>query len=120
MKKTQDVNLQDKALNPKGEANRITQLEKVADRLERMRVGEYLNNLNKTSRLIWLNFVSGIARGVGLTLGATLVIAIIFKIITALISLNVPYLSDAMQELQDTLQTRYQQPHHMKKPEAKP
>ena len=95
------------------EVDKITQLEKVADRLERMRVGDYLNNLNKTSRLIWLNFVSGISRGVGLTIGATLVIAIIFKIITALISLNVPYLSDAMKELQDTLQSRYQT-HHVR------
>ena len=99
------------------DVDKITQLEKVADRLERMRVGDYLNNLNKTSRLIWINFVSGIARGVGLTIGATLVIAIIFKIISALISLNVPYLSEMMQEVQDTLQTRYQQqmPHHSRK-----
>ena len=101
------------------EMDKVTQLEKVADRLERMRVGDYLNNLNKTSRLIWLNLVSGIARGVGLTIGATLVIAIIFKIISALISLNVPYLSEMMQDVQDTLQSRYQQmPHHIKKPEV--
>ncbi len=90
---------------------KITQLEKLADRLERMRVGDYVTNLNKTSRLIWLNLVSGIARGVGLTIGATLVIAIIFKIISALISLNVPYLSEMMQEVQDTLQNRYQPVH---------
>ena len=86
---------------------KITQMEKVADRLERLRIGEYLTNLNKTSRLIWLNLVSGIARGVGLTIGATLVIAIIFKIISMLISLNVPYLSEMMKDVQQTLQSRY-------------
>jgi len=91
---------------------KISQLEKLADRLERMRVGDYVTNLNKTSRLIWLNLVSGIARGVGLTIGATLVIAIIFKIISALVSLNVPYLSEVMKDVQDTLQARYQQVHH--------
>ena len=94
---------------------KITQLAKIADRLERMRIGDYLTNLNKTSRLIWLNLVSGVARGVGLTIGATLVIAIIFKIISALISLNVPYLSEMMQEVQDTLQNRYQPVHHTMK-----
>ena len=94
---------------------KITQLEKLADRLERMRVGEYVTNLNKTSRLIWLNLVSGIARGVGLTIGATLVIAIIFKIISALINLNVPYLSEMMRDVQDTLQSRYQPVHHQVK-----
>ena len=86
---------------------KITQLEKLADRLERMRFGDYVTNLNKTSRLIWLNLMAGISRGVGLTLGATLVIAIIFKIITAVINLNVPYLSEAMQEVKQTLESRY-------------
>ena len=117
MTNKQNVTSQEIRDEQKKQADKITQLEKVADRLERMRVGDYLNNLNKTSRLIWVNFVSGIARGVGLTIGATLVIAIIFKIITALISLNVPYLSDAMKELQDTLQSRYQ-PHHIKRTDA--
>ncbi len=88
---------------------KVSQIEKLADRLERMRVGEYLNNLNKTSRLIWLNLISGIARGVGLTIGATLVIAIIFKVISMLINLNVPYLSEMMKEVQDILQARHQQ-----------
>lgn len=86
---------------------RLTQLEKLADRLERMRIGDYVTNLNKTSRILWLGLVSGIARGVGLTIGATLVIAIIFKIIAALVSMNVPYLSDMMKDVQQTLQTRY-------------
>ena len=86
---------------------KVTQLEKLADRLERMRFGDYVTNLNKTSRLIWINLVAGISRGVGLTLGATLVIAIIFKIITALINLNVPYLSEAMQEVKQELESRY-------------
>lgn len=86
---------------------KITQLEKLADRLERMRFGDYVTNLNKTSRLIWLNLVAGISRGVGLTVGATLVIAIIFKIITAVISMNVPYLSPMMQEVRQILDNRY-------------
>ena len=102
----------------KEQQDKITQLEKLADRLERMRVGDYVTNLNKTSRLIWLSLMSGIARGVGLTLGATLVIAIIFKIISAMISWNVPYLSEMMQDLQETLQSRYQPVHaHIKKAE---
>ncbi|MGN0919518.1 MAG: DUF5665 domain-containing protein [Alphaproteobacteria bacterium] len=86
---------------------KITQLEKLADRLERMRFGDYVTNLNKTSRLIWLNLVAGISRGVGLTVGATLVIAIIFKIISVVVSMNVPYLSPMFQEIKQTLESRY-------------
>ena len=86
---------------------KITQLEKLADRLERMRFGDYVTNLNKTSRIVWINLMAGISRGVGLTIGATLVIAIIFKIISAVISMNVPYLSPMMQEAKQILESRY-------------
>ena len=99
---------------------KVTQLEKLADRLERMRFGDYVTNLNKTSRLIWINLVAGISRGVGLTLGATLVIAIIFKIITAVINLNVPYLSEAMQEVKQTLESRYNPGHRDPEDRARP
>ena len=91
---------------------KITQLEKLADRLERMRFGDYVTNLNKTSRIVWINLMAGISRGVGLTIGATLVIAIIFKIITAVISMNVPYLSPMMQEIKQTLESRYNPARH--------
>ena len=86
---------------------KITQLEKLADRLERMRLGDYVTNLNKTSRLIWVNLIAGISRGVGLTIGATFVIMIIFKIISAVISMNVPYLSPMMKEIKQELENRY-------------
>jgi len=99
------------SVQKKSTREKISQLEKLADRLERMRVGDYVTNLNKTSRLIWLNLISGISRGVGLTIGATLVIAIIFKIISALVSWNVPYLSDAMKDVLDMMQAKYQAGH---------
>ena len=91
---------------------KITQLEKLADRLERMRFGDYVTNLNKASRIIWINLLAGISRGVGLTIGATIVIMIIFKIISAVISMNVPYLSPMMQEIKQTLESRYNPTRH--------
>ena len=87
---------------------KISQLEKLADRLERMRVGDYVNNMNHTGRVIWLGFMGGVSRGFGLTVGATLVIAIAFKIISMLISWNVPYLSDMMQDAKQALEERNQ------------
>jgi len=99
---------------------KISQLEKLADRLERMRVGDYVNNLNHTGRVIWLGFIGGVSRGFGLTVGATLVIAIVFKIISALISWNVPYLSDMMQEAKQMLEARYEPGHLAQKDGAIP
>lgn len=78
---------------------RYSQLERIANILERMRIGEYVNNFNRPVRIIWLNLLSGIAKGVGLTIGATLVIAIIFKLLSVLISMNIPYLTDVLQDV---------------------
>lgn len=97
-------------------AERQTQIEKLAYLFERMRLGDYVNNFNRPGRVFLMNMLGGIGRGVGLTIGATLVIAVIFKIITAMISWNVPYLSDMMKEAKHILEMRYagdkgQRPH---------
>ena len=55
--------------------------------------------MNKPGRIIWVNLLAGISRGVGLTVGATLVIAILFKLLSALIAMNIPYLTDMLQEI---------------------
>ncbi len=78
---------------------RFSQMQKMTLLLERMRIADYVNNFNRPWRLLWLNILSGIGKGVGLTIGATLVIAIIFKGISALISMNIPYLTDVLQDV---------------------
>ena len=73
---------------------KMKQLEKVALQIEKMRLGDYINNFNRPSKIILNNLMGGIARGVGLTVGATLVIALIFKVLSVIISMNIPYLTE--------------------------
>lgn len=81
------------------EEDRYTQLAKVARHIEKMRLGEYVEMMNRPGRIIWMNLLVGISRGVGLTIGATLVIAILFKMLTALIEMKIPYLTEMLQEV---------------------
>ena len=81
------------------EEDRYTQLTKVARHIEKMRLGEYVEMMNRPGRIIWMNLLVGISRGVGLTIGATLVIAILFKMLTALIEMKIPYLTEMLQEV---------------------
>ncbi len=78
---------------------KLKQLEKVALQIEKMRLGDYINNMNRPSKIILNNLMGGIAKGVGLTVGATLIIALLFKILSAIISMNIPYLTDMLQEV---------------------
>lgn len=81
------------------------QLKKVADRIEKMRLGDYIENMNRPGHLIWINLLSGISKGVGLTIGATLVIALLFKLLGALIAMNIPYLTEMLQDIVQIIKT---------------
>lgn len=105
-----------KNFNELTDEEKETQLQKLAYVVERMRLGDYINNFNRPWRVFFMNVLSGIGKGVGLTIGATFVIAIIFKIISALVSLNVPYLSDMMKEVKQTLESRYATPRGQRVP----
>ena len=82
-----------------------SQLEKIACHFEKIRLADYIETMNKPGRIIWVNLLAGISRGVGLTVGATLVIAILFKILSAIISMNIPYLTDMLQEVVQIIKT---------------
>ncbi len=87
------------------ETEKISQLQKVADRIDKMKLGDYVNYVNRPGHIIWVNLLGGIARGVGLTIGATLVIAVLFKILSILISMNIPYLTEILQDIVQIVKT---------------
>lgn len=66
------------------------QLERLVDRLEAMRIADYMETLERPARLIVTNFVAGIARGLGIAIGASLVFALLLSFLKQLILLNIP------------------------------
>ncbi|MDL2210812.1 DUF5665 domain-containing protein [Desulfovibrio sp. OttesenSCG-928-O18] len=82
----------------------IEQLDQLAKRLENSGVAEYVKLQQRTGKILWLNFISGAAKGLGFTLGTTLVLAIIYKIIAHIISMNIPYLTESLKQLVEIIQ----------------
>lgn len=68
----------------------IKHLEKLVAHLESMHIAGYMELLQKPLRLIVTNFVAGIARGLGIALGATLIFALTIEVLRRLIVLNIP------------------------------
>lgn len=66
------------------------QLERLVNRLEAMRIANYMEMLERPARLIFTNFVAGIARGLGIAIGASLVFALLLAFLKRLIMLNIP------------------------------
>ena len=75
------------------------QAELLLERLDNAGLAEYVKLSQQTGKILWLNFLSGIARGLGFSIGATLVLAVVYKILARIISMNIPYLTDLLQQV---------------------
>jgi hypothetical protein len=69
-------------------------IEELSRQLEKMQIAEYVALLQKPTRLIWLNFLAGVAKGLGAAFGATLVFALVVKMLSNILVLNLPIISD--------------------------
>ena len=69
------------------EMDRITRI------VERLNLGDYIGLLQRPGRLLWLNFLAGLARGLGGILGATLLVSLILAIANWIILRNLPGVS---------------------------
>ncbi|GIP48142.1 hypothetical protein D3C76_30500 [compost metagenome] len=67
--------------------------------LERSRIAEYTELLNRPWRLIWLNVLSGTARGVGVAIGFTFFAATIIYVLQVLGALNLPIIGDYIADI---------------------
>lgn len=71
----------------------------VSDSLERAQIADYVQLLNTPKRLIYLNLLAGLFRGVGMAIGFTLLTAMIIYILTRSFVANLPVIGDFLGEL---------------------
>ena len=77
----------------------IRNLEKLASAMEKASVAEYIELYRKPRRLLYLNFISGIARGLGLAVGFTAVGALFLYLMGRLAALNLPIVGEFIAEI---------------------
>ena len=76
----------------------VNEIEKLVKRLDNSGLAEYVRLSRNTGKILWLNFLSGIARGLGFTVGTAVVLAVVYEIVSRLISMNIPYLTEVLLE----------------------
>ena len=72
--------------------------------MEKMRIAEYVQYLNRPWKLLWTNFLIGIARGLGSTIGLAIIIALVFYVLQHIVMLNLPFISDLLTKMVYTIQ----------------
>ncbi|HHY34060.1 MAG TPA: hypothetical protein GX510_00260 [Firmicutes bacterium] len=71
----------------------------IASYLERSKIAEYVDLMNKPARLVYLNLLGGLARGVGLAVGFTVLGALVIYILTRSFVRNLPIIGEFLGEL---------------------
>ncbi|HBF37810.1 MAG TPA: hypothetical protein DDW50_10855 [Firmicutes bacterium] len=74
-------------------------LSEVERKLERANLAEFMQLLQRPARLIFLNFLGGLARGFGIAIGLTIIASLFILILTRLASLNLPVIGAYIAEL---------------------
>ncbi len=74
-------------------------LQVVSDSLERAKIAEYVALLNRPRRLIYLNAISGVFRGMGMAAGFTLLGALLIYVLTRSFISNLPIVGNFLGEL---------------------
>ena len=65
-------------------------LDRIALSMERAKLNEYVNYLDNPKKMFFVNFIAGLARGFGASVGFTLLAAVIIYILQGVVKLNLP------------------------------
>jgi hypothetical protein len=76
-----------------------TMIERLSVQLERVNFAEYVNLTQKPKRVIWLNFMGGVARGAGVGVGFSIIGAILVLLLQELAVLQLPFIGDYIAEI---------------------
>lgn len=67
--------------------------------IEKLNLSEYIELFRNPRRLLYVNFLSGVARGFGMAVGFTLLGALVIYILQRLMILRLPYIGDFIADI---------------------
>lgn len=81
-------------------------VEKLSHNMERMSLAEYIEMLENPRRLLFVNFLIGIARGFGAAIGFTILAALVLYFLQKTILLNLPFIGEFIADIVAIVQTQ--------------
>ncbi|NLG80798.1 MAG: hypothetical protein GX492_13400 [Firmicutes bacterium] len=67
--------------------------------MDKMNIAEYVEFLRNPRRIIYVNFLGGLARGFGIGIGATVLAAVFLLVLSRLVQLNLPVIGRFIAEI---------------------
>ena len=89
---------------------RSQKIDELSVRIEKLNLSEYLEVLRNPKRLLYINFIGGIARGFGTAIGFTLLGAFVIYLLQRMVVLRLPiigtFIADIIKIVQKQLSIR--------------
>ena len=89
-----------------GKSLLVAKIEELSLNIEKMKLAEYVELLHQPKRLLFLNFIAGVARGLGVAVGFAILGAVVILVLRRLVVLNLPLIGDFIALVVKLVQTR--------------
>ncbi|NPV43126.1 MAG: hypothetical protein HPY70_03955 [Firmicutes bacterium] len=84
----------------------LIKIEEFSIKIEKMRIAEYVSLMEDPIKILYINFLAGIARGIGMAIGFTLLGAVVIYILQKIVILNLPLLGDFIADIVKIVQNQ--------------
>lgn len=81
-------------------------VEQMALNIEKMKIAEYVELLGNPWRLMYVNFLAGVARGIGAAVGWALLATALLAVLRALVLANLPLIGGLIADLVELVQNQ--------------
>lgn len=78
---------------------------KFIDTVNKSQLLEYIELVNSPKKLFYRNFLAGVGKGLGLTVGTAIVLGVLFKICQHMLALNIPYINEWLLEIANLIKS---------------
>lgn len=92
--------------NPSNKEDYEKLINRLANHFEKARIADYVDLMQKPKRMVFLNFISGVAKGFGFAVGFTILGALLVYILQKVLVLNLPVISDIIAEMVKLVQLK--------------
>lgn len=74
-------------------------VDQISLNMEKFKFVDYVTYLENPRKLLWSNFLAGLARGLGIAIGVTILGAVVIYGLQNIVKLNLPYIGDFIADI---------------------
>lgn len=86
----------------------VKKIDNMSLKMEKMKFIDYVYFIEHPRKMLWANFINGLARGFGIAIGFTILGAVAIYILNEIVKINLPYIGQFVSEIVKIVQSSLQ------------